>query len=618
MPKGTEIATRVLTDEPEIIFTTDKDLTVIPARLTQVRRIQDFHRNYLPRLQKHIEVFEPFDNDKPQIGDTFYLGFDMEQNIRGHILALSFRVMAEKGTGIRPEDPPLVWECSLGNGKWKELFPSQRSGEKDTTRGFNNEQGMIAFILPLDLEPDDVLGRIAFWIRCRFEPRDKRQGMYDRSPQITFIETFSFGATTYATHGVYVYEERMGVSTGEPHQLFQLQNAPILPLEADDSVEIEEKRGDDIVFVKWKQVPDFSKSTIFDRHYTLVLSTGEVAFGPSIRQPDGTTRQYGRIPEAGREVRINRYRYGGGIAGNVPSNQIQVMKKAIPYIDRVVNLIPASNGRDSETMEELMMRARRELRTQGRAVTAEDYELFAKKADRAVARVKANAPDVGTRPIPPGMVELLIIPVAGDTVHELDLSRLGLSDALKNKIRVYVDEYRLVTTTLFVREANYIGIQAEVNVVLENHYDEDVVEERIQTSLRYLITPFLPDNAEPPSYFTMRDWEGWPFGRDLYVAELYSLIQMVPGVKHVLDVKMSQRQVIPDRELPPSAIAVADEEAPENAELTEKQLKERLESESLKRERFVEPLTPVEERMLPVPNDTVLCSLQHKVNFIVL
>ncbi|MGL4649158.1 MAG: hypothetical protein ACRC1H_07105, partial [Caldilineaceae bacterium] len=48
---------------------------------------------------------------------------------------------------------------------------------------------------------------------------------------------------------------------------------------------------------------------------------------------------------------------------------------------------------------------------------------------------------------------------------------------------------------------------------------------------------FQPDSAQNAP------WEGWPFGKPLYVAELYSLIQGVRGVRHVLDVKIFARDI---------------------------------------------------------------------------
>ena len=145
--RGVAVATLSGDDEPEIIFTTDEPLAIIPPHLVQLRRESDFHKNYLPRLG--VETFYAFDRTQPRQGDTFLIGFDENQNISGHIVRLSFECEAVQAVGVRREDPPLVWECSMGDGQWQEISPSDRRGEGDTTGGLNNPQGSIIFYLPL-------------------------------------------------------------------------------------------------------------------------------------------------------------------------------------------------------------------------------------------------------------------------------------------------------------------------------------------------------------------------------------------------------------------------------------------------------------------------------------
>ena len=78
------------------------------------------------------------------------------------------------------------------------------------------------------------------------------------------------------------------------------------------------------------------------------------------------------------------------------------------------------------------------------------------------------------------------------------------------------------------------------------------------------------------------------FPRSLFIAELFSLIQRVPGVKHVLDVHLAQRPVVPSQE--------------------RRQFVEAGETTAL------EPaLKPIDGRRLDVPADTVLVSLAHSV-----
>ncbi len=581
VPQGTEVATQATEEEPEVVFTTDERLVIVPPRLTQLRRAAEFHRNYLSRLG--IEVFHAFDQQQPQVGDTFYLGFDETQNISGHILRLTFQCERTQAVGIRREDPPLVWECSVGDGLWEEVQPSTRTGEQDTTGGLNNPEGRLVLYLPLTMKPSQVNGRNAYWLRCRIEQRRPEQGMYTESPRIVNVTAHALGAATRATHAIIVREEILGHSNGDPGQVFHLQNAPVLDLRPGETVEVEEKRDGEVVFVPWELVLDFADSDRYDRHFTLDPAMGEVSFSPAVRQPDGTVRQYGRVPETGRSIRFSQYRHGGGGAGNVPASKIQVLKSAIPYIDQVTNLRRAEGGRDQESLEEVKMRAARELRAQQRAVTAEDYENLARRASRAVARVKCRAPGKGDGTLPPGMLELLIVPTALDALQVGDLSKLQIDQALRQTVVDYLDRYRLLTTTLQVREPTYLGVKVHAEIVPDEYSPPDIIRARVIDSLKNFITPLTPGDegqvsGEGPA------WEGWPFGRDLYVAEIYSLIQGVPGVKHVLEVRLSQRAVIPSKES-----SLREEEAAQ------------------------ESLTPVTERVLRVPDDALLCSLEHEI-----
>jgi predicted phage baseplate assembly protein len=589
VPQGTEVATRATMEgEEETIFTTDDRLMVIPPVLMQLRRESDFNKNYLPRLG--IELFYPF-QQPPQQGDAFYLGFDPTQNLGGHILRLQFESEETQAVGVRRSDPPLVWECSLGDGLWQELAPSAFPDEKDTTGGLNNERGAITFYLPMTAKPDQVHGRVAQWLRCRLEQRQKEQGMYAQSPRVKDVRCFSVGATTTSTHAVLIRQEYLGGSSGEPGQAFSLRNAPVLTLREGETVEVEEIREGALVFVPWLPVQDFSQSDHHDRHFVLDATSGEVSFGPAIRQQDGTVRQYGRIPEAGRQLRFSQYRHGGGVAGNVPAGRIQPLRSAIPYIDRVTNLHRAEGGRDAENLDEAQMRARRELRAQMRAVTAEDYEGLAKGAGRSVARVKCATPGKGARALPPGVVELLVVPAAFDALRVGDLSRLYLDPDLARQVETHLDQFRLLTTTLRVREPRYLGIKVSAEIVPTEYESPEFVQARVTEALKAFLSPLaisVPGQTDGDAVGP--DWEGWPFGRDLFISEVYTLIQKVPGVKHVLDVRLLQRPVTPGREGAPSPESERDEPAA---------------ADTL--------LVPVEQRRVQVPDDTLLCSLEHEI-----
>jgi hypothetical protein len=120
----------------------------------------------------------------------------------------------------------------------------------------------------------------------------------------------------------------------------------------------------------------------------------------------------------------------------------------------------------------------------------------------------------------------------------------------------------------------------------------DVVKASVVERLRSYISPLAIGAAGQPEGGTFGpDWEGWPFGRDLYVSEVYALIQQVPGVKHVLDVHLGYRSLLPGAEEPEPT----EEDEEEEAEL---------------------PLTQVTERSVQVSADTVLCSLDHEIEVV--
>lgn len=589
VPAYTEVMNRPIEGEEEVIFSTDKPLVITGPRLLHLRRQIDFARNYLPRLA--VQDCRIFRDQDPVQGDMFYLGFDDSRSLAGYILQLRFDCLPTQATGVRRDDPPLVWECSLGDGKWYEIEPSALQGETDTTGGLNNPSGQIVFYLPLTMRVDEIEGISAYWVRCRFEQRRPSQGIYTRSPRVVGVKAFSLGASTRATHATLIQDEALGVTTGEPGQRFQLLQSPLLDPNEQEVLEIQERVGDDIYYTPWKRVMDFSDSSRYDRHYMLNTATGEIQLGPSIRQSDGQVQQYGRVPEANRLARFVQYRAGGGLTGNLPPYRLNVLRSTIPYIDSVTNLRRAEGGRDPETLDEAKIRVPQELRAQQRAVTATDYEDLAMQSTRSLARVRCLTPGAGSKSPMPGTVVLLVVPSCFDSLTAGDLSGLYVSPALATIVERYLDRYRLLTTTLLVREPAYVGIQVQADIVAEDILAPELVRSRVQKALRNFLSPLPLESSDSTLQdITGNAWEGWPFGRSLYISDIHALVQKVPGVRHVQDVRIVQRRVIPAREVAPAD--QTETTPPPNTSLA-----------------------PI-DRVLHLDEDTLLCSLPHQINVI--
>ena len=113
-------------------------------------------------------------------------------------------------------------------------------------------------------------------------------------------------------------------------------------------------------------------------------------------------------------------------------------------------------------------------------------------------------------------------------MHYIPVSRLALSDELKQRLTGYLDERRLLTTQLEVRSAGYKRVRAVVGAIAKPGADEQRLQRDIIAALELFINPLRggPDGT------------GWPFGRELCFSDLYACIQTVPGLQYVQTIDM--------------------------------------------------------------------------------
>jgi predicted phage baseplate assembly protein len=311
---------------------------------------------------------------------------------------------------------------------------------------------------------------------------------------------------------------------------------PILTLlEPDEVVEIEESPGE---WTSWKPRADFSESGHQDRHFVCDPLARQVRFGLAIRQPDGTVSQKGMIPPQGARIRMPRYRSGGGTKGNVGPRTLTVLKSPIPYVDRVTNRDAAHGGTDKESLEHAKLRGVREWRTRNRAVTTEDFETLAREASSAVARAKCLQARPGQEDPPPGTVRLLLVPTRAKNVDRPSHKDLTLPKWLEEEVDGYFYNRRLLCTNLEIRVPTYRWVYVQVSIKVQERSERRVVEKQVEDALYNFLHPLRGGLEET----------GWPFGRDLYIADIYNVVQKVPGVHSITDARI--RETHPDTEEP--------------------------------------------------------------------
>ncbi|MCD2462308.1 MULTISPECIES: putative baseplate assembly protein [unclassified Streptomyces] len=548
LPTGTEVSTGRTETEEAVVFATAADLTVVPCSLTHVLRQEaggaPEDRSQDLRGGADVPAFSPL----PRVGDLLLLGLSAAVPDCVLVLDLDSRV---DGVGVDPRRPPLVWEAWTGAEGWVAC-----EVDEDSTGGLNRP-GEVVLHMPSGHAVSRLGGHEAGWVRCRVVEAATGLPSYSESPTVRAAEAFTIGGTVRAAHAEAVRNERLGESEGVPAQRLRLAHAPVVdrpPLllqvaeRADSGVGEEEAEAG---WQEWTVVRDFASSRPGDRHFTLDATTGEVAFGPSVRQPDGTLRQFGAVPPKGAAIRAVRYGTGGGRAGNVARSTITVLRSSIPYIARVENREAARGGVDGETVEEAKSRAPISLRAQERAVTARDYEELARRAAPEAARIACLAADAAEAG--DNAVRVLVVPQAvPDRGGRLRFEQLVPGEELLSRVTGFLDERRPLGTRLAVGPPFYQG----VTVVATLHSFRAAEAERVRAEALDALYAYL-DPLTGGAH-----GEGWPFGRPLRAGEVFAALQRVPGVElvdevllHPADPLTGRRGDTTDRiELAPSAL----------------------------------------------------------------
>jgi predicted phage baseplate assembly protein len=523
IPVGTSVGTLRSETQPAVTFATDRDLTIRVPQLVHVLASRGGERfvDYTPALssaQRGLGVF----SDRPRADDGLYLGF--ANDLSSHTLAITLRCRIE-GIGVDPTDPPLAWETWSGaDHRWIGI-----TVEQDGTGGLNRD-GLVIVRLPYEAAQTTLDNRTALWVRARVLDARPGQPAYSDSPRITGVEVESLAAMVPATHSRSITGEVLGTSDGSPAQTFRLQSLPVLSRREGETLEIE---GDDGTFEPWVEVADFGRSEGHEPHFVLDPASGLIELGPRIRSPQGLEHQYGRIPPAGRHVRFSTYRSGGGIIGNVGARTVTVLQSSIPYVAEVSNVMPAIGGTDAEDIEHAKWRTPQVLRSRDRAVTPEDFELLAREATSGIARARCFGVRDGTNGVAealPGTVRVQLVPAMSAADRPLSIEETEVAPRIRDEVRAYLDERRLLGSELVLEGATYTWVSAIVRVRARPRASRT----RISTRAAEAIYRFIHPTSGGPDYL------GWPFGRELFAGEIYSILQSIDGVDFVEEVVLHQ------------------------------------------------------------------------------
>jgi predicted phage baseplate assembly protein len=249
----------------------------------------------------------------------------------------------------------------------------------------------------------------------------------------------------------------------------------------------------------------------------LDAEAGTIRFGDGVR---------GRIPDAGCRVRIERMRYGGGRAGNLPAgalSKIEPNGQAVPTKLKVEQRLTTDGGADAETFVQAERRIPSLFRDGDRAVTAEDFRRIAiDTPGLRMGRVEIMPrfkPQQRMNNVP-GVVTVMTLPYKDGFAAPAPRPDRPFLEGVHS----YMDVRRLLTTELYTIGCEYVSLGVGVAVSLRDGYGRDAVLHAVRDALQHFLWPLAPGG---------HDNNGWTLGRAVTNRELEVCVARVPGVDQV-------------------------------------------------------------------------------------
>ncbi|MEH1128246.1 putative baseplate assembly protein [Micromonospora sp. CPCC 206061] len=510
IPAGSQVSTERSGDEEPVVFLTESDLRLVPPQLVAcLTPTGDRYEDRWDDLRRAATSVRLFSTLRPD--EAVYFGF--ADSVASHLLRLDVTTGPE-GAGVDPRRPPRCWEAWDGR-EWRDVRILD-----DTSAGFNSP-GQVTLLMPPRHETLALGARRAHWLRCRLTRPEPGQPEYRNPPQLESLSVVALGGAVTGYHAEPAPAELIGTSDGKPGQVFQVRRVPVLPRRPDETVRVVLPRHDratDPEEQTWSEVADLADATEDDQVFTWSGASGEIRFGPQVIDRDGRVKQHGAIPPIDAQVWVTGYRFGGGRRGNVAANRLTVLHTSIPFVASVTNLDPSRGGVDPETVANAKLRGPMLLRGARRAVTAEDVERLTLDAAPAVARARCLPPENAGDP-----ARLLVIPRVDVPPAQLVLDDLIIPPELEEQIKAYLEPRRLLTMRLRVETPRYQGVKVAAEVRAAPGMRPETVRERAEQALYEYINPLTGGPGG----------QGWPFGIDLQLGDVYGVLHGALGVQGV-------------------------------------------------------------------------------------
>jgi hypothetical protein len=233
-----------------------------------------------------------------------------------------------------------------------------------------------------------------------------------------------------------------------------------------------------------------------------------------------------------------RYLTGGGVSSNVASNTLtQVSLDGVKFgqtnlntttANYIYNSISSNNpqaadgGKSGDTIEEVRQNTLALVASQQRSVTADDYLIRALSMPSdygAITKAYIEQPKLTDNQV--STIETFNLYVLSQNANgQLDYA----GDTLKNNLRTYLSQYRMIGDNIEIRDAFIINISVNFEIiVLPEYNNSEVLLACISTLQNY----FNRDN--------------WQINQPIMLRDLYIMLDKIKGVQTVKTVSISNK-----------------------------------------------------------------------------
>ena len=276
-------------------------------------------------------------------------------------------------------------------------------------------------------------------------------------------------ATVLATQGETPDPETIGTSNGQPNQLYQLSESPVI--NGSTSVTV----GG----IEYTEVPYLIDYQGYDPVYTTVTNANGVTY---IVFGDGVS---GRIPPNNAEI-ICTYRVGGGIQGNVSANTIKFIEtnqvNGLSVLNQYVSATndgSATGGADAESTDSIRINAPLSTKSLNRAVSISDYSALTLQVS-GIAKATAIA-DVYTS------VNVFFAPYGDKGVENDGTTPSAVFNALKTDVTEYLKDKIPANTTVTFQPPSYVGVNITAAITCLPQYRQSTIQASVESILNELL-----------------------------------------------------------------------------------------------------------------------------------